>query len=120
MALPSLLAALFSAALGVTGVLFLLNAQFARTPGSPDDRPGRIGESTPGRPSRLDLAMRARTRFVAVETAHKQFRHKELGHTAPTAASIPAKTVKQAKKSAPKERQPHQAAAAWPWNLFSD
>src|SRR5262245_22400900 len=114
MATRWLLASLLCAALGVTAAAFALHARFARPlpPEAADRRTQQSAAPAHSGPERrgLDLAMRARTRFVVLEAGARPLEPAK------------ARAVKPPSKKAPptRSRPPQPEAAAWPWNLFAN
>ena len=117
-----LMAALLTAASGVTGAAFAVDAYLAprMMPGPP--APMTAGVSTTHQKiEALPRALAARTRFVAVEDTPRPAKPKPLPERHPQFAKAPAKKTQLVKDNQPpKPKKAQQAAVQWPWSLFGN
>ena len=115
-----LMAALLTAASGVTGAAFAVDGYLAprMMPGPP--APMTAGVSTTHQKiEALPRALAARTRFVAVEDTPRAAKPKPHPSAIPSVAKTPAKKTQPVKDNQPpKAKKAQQAAVQWPWSLF--
>ena len=116
------MAALLTAASGVTGAAFAVDGYLAprMMPGPP--APMTAGVSTTHQKiEALPRALAARTRFVAVEDTPRPAKPKPLPSAIPSIAKTPAKKTQPVKDNQPpKAKKAQQAAVQWPWSLFGN
>jgi len=115
-----LLAALLTAASGITAAGFAVDAYFG--PRMMPVASMSAGTSTHQRSEASLLGTKARTRFVAIQDTPRAAPAPAKPKAAPSTAKAPPAKKAQPVKDAQlvKAKRPQQAAVQWPWSVFGN